>query len=82
MLLTNIATATQANRTSVALLTNTIVDLTTQVTYFATKFQQRNRRTLISTDPDIFCPTQVPYLILIHPSTEIFIRKVEKVQPQ
>ena len=38
MVLENLATATQANRTSVALLTKAIADITTQVTSLTAKF--------------------------------------------
>ena len=45
-------------------------------------FQLFNKRTLVSKDPDIVCPTQVPQPIIILPLTKIFILRLGKINPK
>ena len=59
MALTNLATATQADRILVALLTKKIAELTTQITYLTSKLLTEQSDKLVSKYPDIARPAQV-----------------------
>ena len=74
----NIAKATSAHRTLVALLTKTMAEITTQVTSLTANVLTKKSENAHLKNHDIIWLMQVPQLITLRSVTEILMRRAEK----